>query len=587
MTTHIPEIDGRTADTITIINPHEQTREVLKGLLDKIFIIALILGGLATATSVARVARYGWHPNIIIDVSVYSLAISLLIIRRHVKIEIVASALLILVGLAGIGNMLTLSLASVALLMLASVCVVSGVFFGLRTAIAALIVCLIFSSATGWAICTGAITLTIDTNKYLRSPDSWLAQLMGFTLYVTAIIVSIASIQKRLYTSMNKLNRQSEQLFEREQKYRMLAENMNDVLFIQDMDLNITYISPSVEKMFGYTAEEALKMKPADYFTPESLERVLHSFRQVVNNLEHEHVEIPMMENEYIRRDGSTFRGEIRVGFLFDSNGKPVGSQGLLRDISERKAALMERENLEQRLRHSEKMEAIGQLAGGIAHDFNNHLTGIMGWADSIRIASAQNSEISESARNIISVSRRAADLVSKLMVFARQGTYQRVRVNLHSILSEVAAILTSSIDKRIIVTSLFEAKQPVITGDSTQLESAFLNLGINARDALPDGGEISFSTRDISLTKTDCDGSLFHIKPGPHIEITVTDNGTGIRPENLKRIFDPFFTTKDVGKGTGMGLAAVYGTVANHSGSIDVSSKVGKGSTFRILLPV
>jgi CheY-like chemotaxis protein len=220
-------------------------------------------------------------------------------------------------------------------------------------------------------------------------------------------------------------------------------------------------------------------------------------------------------------------------------------------------------------------MEAVGQLAGGVAHDFNNLLTGINGYAEMVLGGLDPGSPEADYARQIQQIGVRAAEMVRHLLGFARRGKVQIVAVNLHAIVDEVVALLQHSVDKRIDLRRDLAASTPWVTGDPTQLQNAILNLALNARDAMPEGGELVLATRN----------ELFGGAEGVTIE--VRDTGHGIPPEILDRIFEPFFTTKEQGKGTGLGLAAVYGCVQSHNGEIQVESGSGLGTVFRIRLAV
>ncbi|MCA9520713.1 MAG: response regulator [Myxococcales bacterium] len=263
----------------------------------------------------------------------------------------------------------------------------------------------------------------------------------------------------------------------------------------------------------------------------------------------------------------------------FDDGGRPLRMIGTIRDITERKL-------LEQRIRHNEKMEAIGQLAGGVAHDFNNQLVGIMGYADLLR-GQTTDRDVSRFVDKIILAARRAADLTAELLAFSRKGKYLSESVDLERIVVEVVNILRHTVDKRITIQKTFRASPATTLGDPSQLQNAILNLGLNARDAMPEGGVLHFETEIIELGAGPESSHSFQVLPGPYVRVTVRDTGVGMSRELQERVFEPFFTTKEKGRGTGMGLAAVYGTVKNHRGAIDVVSEPGRGTTIAIDLPL
>ena len=258
----------------------------------------------------------------------------------------------------------------------------------------------------------------------------------------------------------------------------------------------------------------------------------------------------------------------------------------LVLDVTARRQAEQERRMLQEQLHKSRKMEAIGQLAGGIAHDFNNLLTAIQGNAELIQIDPAASTGQLESAEQILQASHRVADLTQQLLAFGRGGNFQTVIVDMHEAIRETAKLLSHSIDRKIEIHQELYATSPAVMGDPSQLKNMLLNLGINARDAMPNGGRMTFATRTVHIDKEYCRKNPSEITPGEFLEIAVSDTGIGMDEATLERVFEPFFTTKKVGEGTGLGLAGAYGCVKNHHGSINVNSKVAQGSTFRILLP-
>jgi signal transduction histidine kinase/ActR/RegA family two-component response regulator len=261
--------------------------------------------------------------------------------------------------------------------------------------------------------------------------------------------------------------------------------------------------------------------------------------------------------------------------------------QGNVRNVIEYVKDITEQRRLEQQLRQVEKMEAIGQLAGGIAHDFNNQLAGIVGFADLLRREVAGDPNLAELADDILKGAKRATELTSQLLAFARKGKYRVIPVDIHALIGEVVALLSRSIDKRITIQQQLDARASIVDGDPSQLQNTLLNLGLNARDAMPEGGELTLATETVDLDTDYCRRNMFEIRPGTYLRICVTDTGMGMDPETVNHVFEPFFTTKESGKGTGMGLAAVYGTIRNHHGAVNVYTEQGHGSTFSVYLPL
>lgn len=214
-------------------------------------------------------------------------------------------------------------------------------------------------------------------------------------------------------------------------------------------------------------------------------------------------------------------------------------------------------------------------------------LGGILGIADLLREADLPREKQIRHLERIIGACQKAAELSSKLLAFARRGKVESTAVDLHDALDNALALLRRTINKGVEISTDFKADAHQVIGDGSMLMNAFLNLGINASHAMPGGGKLSFSTCNLTLEEAYCQASRFDLNPGRYLQVEVEDTGTGIAPEHLPRIFDPYFTTKEPGKGTGLGLAAVFGIVQQHHGAIEVSSTVGKGTTFRLFLPL
>ncbi len=247
---------------------------------------------------------------------------------------------------------------------------------------------------------------------------------------------------------------------------------------------------------------------------------------------------------------------------------------------------MAEKARVKEQLAQSRKMDAIGQLAGGVAHDFNNVLAGIYGAAQLLEGQCAGRGESERHIRMILEASERAADLTGKLLAFGKKSPIRRENGDIHRIIGDTLVMLERTIDKRVSIAVREGAGTARFNGDTAAIQNCLMNLAINAVQAMPEGGALTIGTDNVILDEDFCRESPFEIVPGCYIVLDVEDTGTGIPGENLTKIFEPFFTTKDVGKGTGLGLASVYGTVLDHGGAITVSSELNRGTLFRIFLP-
>lgn len=262
----------------------------------------------------------------------------------------------------------------------------------------------------------------------------------------------------------------------------------------------------------------------------------------------------------------------------------------ITRDITEEIKEQEEKALLQEELNQAQKLDAVGQLAGGIAHDLNNMLCGILGACDLInnQIDKKGNNDLTRKyLRMIIDAAERSTDLTKNLLSFARKVEIQEKPLELHEAILGATEILKRTLNKKVRVITELNSESSIVKGDMSQLQSVFMNLGINAGYAMPTGGELTINTKNCVLDESFCNESLFNISPGNYIHVKVKDTGCGMNKKTLDKVFEPFFTTKPQGKGTGLGLPAVYGTVCNHNGLISVSSELDIGTEFDIFLPV
>jgi PAS domain S-box-containing protein len=418
---------------------------------------------------------------------------------------------------------------------------------------------------------------------------SWMSSAILWTTIQKRRIIRVVEQRTRdLAERTHSLSAVNAALRDSETRYRMLANNISDVIYTHDMDGICTYISPSVQSQIGYDEADYLGKPVYAYMTPESAARTRKAIETTVNayrsgkslNLGRRHHEMDVR-----CKDGSIKPVEITISGVYDDAGTLVAFMGVMRDVSARKQAEQEKEKLQNAYRQAQKMEAIGTLAGGIAHDFNNLLTGVIGHADLLKLEFGDTPHARHSLDVIEMAALRAKDLTSQLLGFARKGQFQLLPVEINQVVSEVISLMDRTLDRNIVISKTASRDNPVVMGDPGQISQIFLNLAVNARDAMPKGGKLSF---DISLQELDPEFCRNHIElaPGEYCVITVSDTGIGIAPEKLEHIFEPFFTDKPDGKGTGLGLAMVYGVTRNHNGTVTVYSEPGKGSTFRVFLP-
>jgi len=370
------------------------------------------------------------------------------------------------------------------------------------------------------------------------------------------------------------------ELRQQEENLRITLNSIGDAVIATDRSGNIVRMNPLAEKLTGWSASEAEGRTFHDIFhpvdidshrtLPSPIETVLKTGQPTAQS--HTCILIPRNGPSLIIADnGAPIRNECQ---------EIVGVVMVFRDVTEQK-------QVEEQLYHSQKMDSIGQLAGGIAHDFNNMLAGIMGAANLLARRLEDKPVLKASADLIIEATNRAAELTKQLLVFARKEKPATAPVGIHRIIAETLQLLKRSIDKNIQIKLTLEAQNDVVVGNAAQLQNVFLNLGLNARDAMPKGGTLSFFTESVYLDAEFCSRYSCTIAPGPYIKIQVVDNGCGMTREVQSHLFEPFFTTKANNQGSGLGLCSVYGTIKSHRGMIRCYSEVDRGTEFKVFLPL
>jgi two-component system, cell cycle sensor histidine kinase and response regulator CckA len=391
-----------------------------------------------------------------------------------------------------------------------------------------------------------------------------------------------------------------------EERFRLVIESLQDyAVFMMNTEGRISLWNLAARQIRGWTEEEVIGQSFEVLYTAEERRNghPWHAMKRAADDARYEE------EGWCLRKDGSRFWANVVYTAICDEDGSLIGFSSVTRDLTERKRAeeelrmlasrleervaeqtselirsIAQREKLQEQLLQAQKMESIGTLAGGIAHDFNNLLNLIVGYASLLQQSSANPTQISASVEVIKETVQRGSALVQQLLALARKTETKFERVDLNGLLKSVQTLLQETFPKTIDVSLRLAADIPALMGDPNQLHQAMLNLSLNSRDAMPDGGELVLRTTRMSGADV---RALFHeAREEEYVCLGITDTGHGIDKTIRARIFEPFFTTKPQGQGTGLGLSVVYGIVTSHGGFIDLASEPGRGTTFDIYLP-
>ncbi|MDJ0514748.1 MAG: PAS domain S-box protein [Trichodesmium sp. MO_231.B1] len=366
---------------------------------------------------------------------------------------------------------------------------------------------------------------------------------------------------------------QKSELYQKNAEQAALIDIASDAIFVRDLSHRIKFWSQGAERLYGWKEEEVINQVVQELFHGESLAQLETALKITLEegNWNGELKQLTKKSQEIIV--------ESRWTLMRDQQGHPESILMVNTDITEKK-------ELSQQLLHAQRLENIGTLAGGIAHDLNNILTPILGFAQLLPLKIPNLDESSLKLLKIIrNNAQRGADIIKQVLLFSREIASQWELVNLAQVLEEVVNLMRRTFPKLIVIENYISPNLWLVQGDSTQLHQVLMNLCVNARDAMPDGGKLVVSAENLSLDKQYSCTNL-NIEVGNYILITVTDTGRGIPPEIIDRIFDPFFTTKEPGQGTGLGLSTVLGIIKNHGGTIQVESDRRSGTQFKIYLP-
>ena len=474
--------------------------------------------------------------------------------------------------------------------------VLSGVLLGLKAALAAMILNGLTLWALAWFLGTNDV---ISSTRAVTAGINFIFLNAASAIAVAVLVNGLESLNQRtlqtaaaLELEREELLKTREELRQSEQKYRLLAENISDVIWTMDLDFHFTYVSPAVFHQQGWTPEEYRAHRLEELLTPESIQKVMAEFQRRSGGSSEPHslTALSTLELEVKRKDGKTLWAEITASFLLGPDSAPIGILGVTRDITERRRAQKEKEALLERLSRARKMEAIGTLAGGVAHDLNNVLSGVVSYPDLLLLDLPEESPLRRPIEVIQESGKKAAAIVQDLLTLARRGVAVSEVLSLNSLITDYLAspemARLRSFHPFVEVETRLDPKLLNVQGSPVHLSKTIMNLVSNAAEAMPNGGVIRIATENRSLDE------MLHgyheIPAGDYARLRVSDTGVGISAEDLQRIFEPFYTKKKMGRsGTGLGMAVVWGTVKDHEGFIDIRSAEGEGTAVDLYFPI
>jgi PAS domain S-box-containing protein len=420
---------------------------------------------------------------------------------------------------------------------------------------------------------------------FLEPEANFIQHLLGpnrFEVFTRLLVLCLFAVfTSHFRHTYNKRRLADKALLESEAKYRSIVENLEEGYFEIDLAGNMTFFNDPLCKILGYARNE-LTGKNINTFTTAAMIRKMD---EIYGHVKKTGGSMRVTDYDALGKDGQHIALELTASLLRDTNSTPIGFRGFIRDVSERKEEEAEKKRLEIQVQQAQKMESIGTLAGGIAHDFNNILMGIQGNASLMAIKTDPNHPSFEKIKNIETYVENGTELTQQLLGFARRGKYHATTTDINDVI-EKSTNMFGRTKKEIRIQMDLVPEIWTVEVDRGQIEQALLNLYVNAWQAMPEGGSLKLKTENVVLGADFINSQPYQVEAGDYIKITVTDTGIGIDKDTQVRIFEPFFTTKEMGRGTGLGLASVYGIIKNHGGYINVYSEVGQGTTFTIYLP-
>ncbi|QJR35821.1 ATP-binding protein [Gemmatimonas groenlandica] len=544
-------------------------------LLAVIMRTGLMLGAVVCVPSVIMAMRAGLTGVIVIDVLAIAVLAALIVLKQ---LPFTVRATVFCLILYALGTGLLIWVGARSQIFLLGFSILTALLLGTRAGLASVVLSTVTLFLVGlWGSAAPEMLMTPQS----QGVGFWFTVTLNFALIASLLVLAIGVVISAMEAALRQeiLARSS---FEQQRTVlRTLIDAMPDVVFTKDLYGRFELANRAACEQFSKESEaQLIGLTARDIFPTEyAAQRESEDARVFAGE--------PLLNAEAFRiRPDGTVRWFLVIKVpLRNALGEITGLIGISRDITDRKLAEVQRDQLQQELQQSQKMEAVGQLAGGIAHDFNNLLTIITGHSGLLLTSPDISPDVQESVEEIGNAADRAAALTRQLLAFSRQALTQPEVLDVNAVVLDTSKLLRRLIGEDISLSTTLDSQVAAVRADPSQLNQILMNLALNARDAMPTGGTLSIETGNVEIDHT---FSAMHLSaaPGLYVMLRLSDSGSGMEPGVLSRIFEPFYTTKGVGKGTGLGLSMVFGIVQQSGGGIHVHSEPGHGSTFRIYLP-
>ena len=550
----------------------ESKPDVLGRLCDAVLIAMAFLAVPTLAASLSRSGNLGAMPVMVFQVALAGVICIVALSRRRLPYMARAWFAVLAIASVGLTGIASFGLVAASGVWLPLAGVLAAVLIGEVAGGAVLLFVVLIAAVIGSTFVLGQDPIELDLVRYTTSYSGWAAVLSSWFMTGGIGVVAVAVMNRYFARAVAQSLQQAEALEQSQREYRDIFENMVDTVYRADVDGKILTISPSIVGMLGFRAEEVIGKKLTDFYANPGKREELVAQLQATNG------DVRDFEAQMLDRNGEPQWISTNVRHWRDGQGSVLGVEGVARNITSYRAA-------EEALRRSQKMEALGHLTGGIAHDFNNLLSIVIGNADLLKEDFDESSSVRENADEIIKAAEQGSALTRRLLSFSRPEMLQEEPTAIDAVIRDLERMMNRTLGAVITLRLDLACGEACALIDSRQFETALLNLAINARDAMPNGGDLTITTGQTKIGAVAANSSS-GLEQGEYLSVVVRDTGTGMTDETIRNAFEPFFTTKPLGTGNGLGLSMVFKFATHCGGHVSIDSKWGEGTSVTLLLP-